>query len=160
MRTFMFTNPSHRTLVFALCLSACASKPPSSTAVAEPAASPPPDTNEAVNAATVAAESWLTLVDHAQYDESWRSSAQVFRGAVSTEAWSQAVGGVRGSLGQLISRQVASADFKSRLPGAPDGKYVVIQFNTVFQNKAAAVETVTPMQESDGAWRVSGYFVK
>ena len=29
------------------------------------------------------------------------------------------------------------------LPGAPDGEYVVIQFETAFQNKARAVETVT-----------------
>jgi hypothetical protein len=37
---------------------------------------------------------------------------------------------------------------------------VVIQFNTRFENKAAAIETVTPMHEKDGSWRVSGYFIK
>jgi hypothetical protein len=30
----------------------------------------------------------------------------------------------------------------------------------VFENKAAAVETVTPMADPDGAWRVSGYFIR
>jgi hypothetical protein len=42
----------------------------------------------------------------------------------------------------------------------PDGKYVVIQYDSVFEQKASAVETVTPMLDSDGAWRVSGYFVQ
>lgn len=46
------------------------------------------------------------------------------------------------------------------LPGAPDGKYVVIQYDTSFENKKAAVETVTPMLDKDGKWRVSGYYIK
>ena len=37
--------------------------------------------------------------------------------------------------------------------------HVIIQFDTTFEKKAA-VETVTPMLESDGAWRVCGYYVK
>jgi hypothetical protein len=46
------------------------------------------------------------------------------------------------------------------LPGAPDGEYVVIQFETSFENKKSAIETVTPMIEINGGWRVSGYFIK
>jgi hypothetical protein len=36
----------------------------------------------------------------------------------------------------------------------------VIQFATSFENKKTAVETVTPMRDGDGAWRVSGYFIR
>ncbi len=43
---------------------------------------------------------------------------------------------------------------------APDGQYVVIQFETSFENKKKAVETITPMMAPDGTWRVSGYFIK
>jgi hypothetical protein len=46
------------------------------------------------------------------------------------------------------------------LPGAPEGRYVVIQYETVFENKASAVETITPMLDPDGAWRVSGYLIR
>jgi len=46
------------------------------------------------------------------------------------------------------------------LPGAPDGQYVLIQFNASFEQKAHAVETVTPMLERDGTWKVSGYFIR
>jgi hypothetical protein len=42
----------------------------------------------------------------------------------------------------------------------PDGEYVVFQFNTSFEQKAAAVETVTAMREKDGTWHVAGYFIK
>ena len=41
-----------------------------------------------------------------------------------------------------------------------DEEYVVIQFNTVFENKAKAVETITPMKDPDGKWEVSGYYIK
>ena len=48
----------------------------------------------------------------------------------------------------------------TELPGAPDGEYVVFQFDTQFERKRAAVETVTPMCDPDGSWRVSGYFIR
>jgi hypothetical protein len=44
------------------------------------------------------------------------------------------------------------------LPGAPDGEYVVIQYETQFEHHTPA-ETVTPMLDKDGAWKVSGYFI-
>jgi len=37
---------------------------------------------------------------------------------------------------------------------------VVIQFDSSFEHKQTAVETVTPMLDTDGKWRVSGYFIK
>ncbi len=46
------------------------------------------------------------------------------------------------------------------LPGAPDGQYVVIQYESSFEHKKSAIETVTPSQGADGHWRVSGYFIK
>lgn len=53
-----------------------------------------------------------------------------------------------------------SQRYRTTLPGAPDGEYVVIQFKASFENKKAAVETVTPLLDKDGQWRVSGYFMK
>jgi hypothetical protein len=129
-----------------------------------PASSTPagadPAANEAVSAATSAAESWLQLVDQQQYEQSYTAAAAAFRGAVTADMWSKAVGGVRGSLGKLVSRKLASANYATSLPNAPPGKYVVIQYDASYENKASALETVTPMQDPDGAWRVSGYYVK
>ena len=107
-----------------------------------------------------AAESWLKLVDAGKYEESWTAAARLFKGAVTKEQWQQAASGVRKPLGKVISRKVKSRQMADKLPGAPDGKYVVIQYDTIFAAKAAAVETVTPMLDADGAWRVSGYFIK
>ena len=50
--------------------------------------------------------------------------------------------------------------FRGNFQTPSDGKYVVIQYDTVFEHKASAVETVTPMPDPDGVWRVSGYFIR
>jgi hypothetical protein len=112
------------------------------------------------DAAQTAAESWLKLVDTGNYEASWDQAAKIFKGAVTKEQWKQAAAGVRTPLGKLISRKVKSRQYTEKLPGAPDGKYVVIQFDTAFEKKAAAVETVTPTVDPDGVWRVSGYFIR
>ena len=62
-------------------------------------------------------------------------------------------------------RPITAKDFDSwrTLNGqtlSPDGHYVVIQYATTFEHKKSAVETITPMQEADGSWKVSGYFIK
>ena len=107
-----------------------------------------------------AAEKWLTLVDKGEYGKSWATAAGYFKGAVAENQWEQAVTAVRGPLGKVISRKVKSKQYATSLPGAPDGEYVVIQFETSFEKKKSAVETLTPMKEKDGSWRVSGYFIK
>jgi hypothetical protein len=60
----------------------------------------------------------------------------------------------------MLSRKRKNATYSKTLPGAPDGEYVVIQYESSFERKQSAVETVTPMLDKDGKWRVSGYFIK
>ena len=115
---------------------------------------------EKEKAAVLAAEKWLAIIDKGQYDESWKQAAGFFKNAVKQDQWVQSLQAVRKPLGKLISRQVKSRKYTTSLPGAPDGEYVVIEFETSFKNKTSAVETVTPMMERDGSWRVSGYYIK
>src|SRR5215472_12844694 len=89
--------------------------------------------------AQASAESWLKLVDEGQYDASWDQAAKYFKGAVSKDAWKQAAVGVRVPLGKLVSRKIKSRQYTEKAPGAPDGKYVIIQYDTVFERKASAV---------------------
>jgi len=111
-------------------------------------------------AALSAAEQWLTMVDSGKYAESWKKAAEFFRNAVQPQQWEQSMQTAREPLGNLISRKVKTKAYKSSLPGAPDGEYVVIQFESSFEKKKVAVETVTPMMGKDGIWRVSGYYIK
>jgi len=107
-----------------------------------------------------ASNAWLEIVDAERYGDSWQQACAYFRGLVPKERWEQQIASVRAPLGPVLSREVTSAEYATKLPGAPDGEYVVIQYQTKFQNKADAIETVTPMRDPDGAFRVSGYYIR
>jgi hypothetical protein len=106
------------------------------------------------------AESWLALVDSGKYAESWQEAAPVFKAAVTKEQRQGLLRGSRDPLGKMLSRKLKSATYTTTLPGAPDGEYVVIQYESGFEHKQSAVETVTPMLDKDGKWKVSGYYIK
>ncbi|MGI9076736.1 MAG: DUF4019 domain-containing protein [Gemmatimonadaceae bacterium] len=138
---------------------ACARRPP---APSEPAPSPavavaPAPTSE--DLARAAAEPWLLLLDNGHYGESWDKAATAFRAAITRDDWQSAVIAAIEPLGGLKSRTLGSSQYTERLPGAPPGKYVVMQYNAVFSERAA-VETVVLVMDTDGKWKVSGYFVR
>lgn len=111
-------------------------------------------------AALQAADSFLALVDNGRYAESWEAAASLFRNAVSKSQWTAQLQAIRPALGANTGRSVKSSQYATTLPGAPDGQYVVIQYQSSFSNKRTAIETVTPMLDTDGKWRVSGYYIK
>ncbi len=111
-------------------------------------------------AALAAADAWLKLVDAGSFGSSWDEAAPFFKDAIGRADWEKALKAARSPLGKLVSRKVAARTYTESVPGAPDGKYVVVQYETSFEKKRRAIETVTPMLAPDGRWRVSGYFVK
>jgi len=111
-------------------------------------------------AAAASAERWLQMVDSEKYAESWKEAANLFKNAIKQEQWEQSLQAARKPLGKLVTRKVKTKTYKTSLPGAPDGEYVVIEFETSFEHKKSAIETVTPMMDKDGKWRVSGYYIK
>jgi hypothetical protein len=121
----------------------------------------PTQANEVAEKAAIAASgAWLSLVDEGNYAESWNQAAGLFKNAVTKEQWQSTVKAVRTPLGKVVVRKLKSKKYTETMPGAPDGEYVVIQYETTFENKKSAVETVTPMLDKDGKWRVSGYYIK
>lgn len=123
-------------------------------ALATPAQQAPEDAGKA------AASLWLSLLDAGKYADSWKEAASSFRNAVTKEQWEKAMHASREPLGKMISRKLKSATYTRTMPGAPDGEYVVVQYDTSFEHKQTAIETVTPLLDTDGNWRVSGYFIK
>jgi hypothetical protein len=111
-------------------------------------------------AAVAAAESWLALVDNDQYAESWDAAAGYLQRAVGKDDFVKALAAARTPLGKVLSRKLKSKEYRTSLPGAPDGQYVVLQFETSLANKKSAVETVTPMLDKNNTWRISGYFIR
>lgn len=110
--------------------------------------------------AVSAAKAWLALIDSGDYEKSWNTAAEYFQHAVAQQQWQQSLTAARKPLGKVVSRQLKSKQYTTSLPDAPDGQYVVIQYETSFENKHSAVETITPTLNADGKWRVAGYYIK
>jgi Protein of unknown function (DUF4019) len=107
-----------------------------------------------------AARDWLALADVADVGGTWAAAASLFRHAVPEDEWARSLEAVRAPLGAVVARTLRTGRPAAELPGAPDGEYVVLEFDTRFERKRAAVETVTPMRDADGRWRVSGYYIR
>ena len=111
-------------------------------------------------AARIVAEAWLDLIDTQKYGESWDEAAAFFQSKIPKDKWTEMIGSGREPFGAVKSREFVGAKYVTEAPGAPDGEYVIIQYKASFENEKNAVETITPMRDADGQWRVSGYFIR
>ena len=84
----------------------------------------------------------------------------MFRKAIAKPAWEAAVRQARAPLAALGARKLLGASFQTRLPNAPPGEYVVLQYQRAAKGGKRVVESVTPSRDTDGKWRVSGYYVR
>ncbi|HEV2750641.1 MAG TPA: DUF4019 domain-containing protein [Gemmatimonadales bacterium] len=120
----------------------------------------PVDTAAAIHAADSAAHAWLALVDKGQIAESWDEAALSFQIAVTKPKWEQAVKKARGSFEPFGARRQIMARYRTDLPNAPPGQYVVFQYETTVAGDRQVVETVVPMLDRKRGWRISGYFIR
>ncbi|MDB6139505.1 MAG: hypothetical protein JWO94_2577 [Verrucomicrobiaceae bacterium] len=111
-------------------------------------------------AAQAAAEQWLVNVDEERYADAWAATGGNFHRLVKQQAEVDSLNKYRRPLGAARSRRLDNARYTESVPGAPPGKYVIVQFDTEFEKRGPGVETVVQMRENDGQWRVCGYFIK
>ncbi len=107
-----------------------------------------------------AASDWLRLVDSGNYAQSWDDTGSVLKANIAREQWQELLQRNRGPLGSVVFRKLTSAEYTTQLPGAPEGQYVVLQYESSFEHKNSAIETVTPVLDKDGRWRVCVYVVR
>ncbi len=105
------------------------------------------------------AQTWLNLVDLGQYAAAWEASAGANKDAITKDSMVEKYSGFRAPMGRVVSRKLKSARYTTSLPGAPPGEYVMIEFNTTFDNSGGYLERITPMLDADGQWKVSGYYL-
>ena len=124
------------------------------------AAAPASAQDDKIADAEEAALAWLAIVDEGDYGGSWDEAARFFKGRVPRSRWQDAARAARGPQGALDSRGVRSSQYETELPGAPEGKYVVVQYDSSFANNRSAIETISLVLDGDRGWRVTGYFIR
>lgn len=130
--------------------------------VAEAAPAPAPQSPHADDErkARERADAWLSLVDQGQYAASWEAAAKLFQSSTGKDQWASALEGARTPLGHSSQRSLRAAEYKTQLAGAPAGEYVVVHYDSAFENKPTVREIVTLRKQTDDSWRVAGYFIQ
>jgi hypothetical protein len=113
--------------------------------------------NSAEKEASAVAQASLSVIDAGDYAKSWNTGAAYLQRAAAEKQWEASMDGMRKPLGRVLSREIKSAKTSTTAVG---DRCVVVEFDTAFENKSAAVETVTLLPEKDGQWRVAGYFIQ
>lgn len=112
-------------------------------------------------AAVAAARDWLALVDRNDIAASYAATGAKFRKTVSDKQWAALHAKERQPRGTMNARALFQTAFGGKLPQTyGPGEYISLAFRTSFSNQPDARETVTLERESDGAWRVIGYFIR
>ena len=83
----------------------------------------------------------------------------MFQAQISPEKWREAASAARASLGDVTSRKLMVATYRSELPDVPKGDYLIFKYQTQFTQRSNVIETITPVLV-EGRWRISGYFVQ
>jgi uncharacterized protein DUF4019 len=107
-----------------------------------------------------AARKWLALLDAGKFGVAWDASSAHLKSVVTRQKWVTEITKARKPLGKLRTRKPEKFARAHSLPGAPDGDYSIVEFESVYANGKQATEQVIWMFEADSVWRVSGYFIR
>lgn len=106
------------------------------------------------------ARSWLELVDHGNYQESWENLSPLLKAKTSAAEWIKLITALRASRGAMSARYIATAGAAKTFSGFPEGEYIQLQFYTTFTKKGLALETITLIKAPPETWQVLEYSIK
>lgn len=108
-------------------------------------------------AAQEAADSWLELFDAGDAEASWEEAAVLFQAEITEEQWVEQVEEIQASLGAVMDRQPLEAGFTEEIPDAPEGEYVVVRYQTEYEQSMTTETMVMALDEDE--WRMAGYYI-
>ncbi len=110
--------------------------------------------------AVEAAEDFVSQIDFGRFGESWDEGDYLLQFRTPREEWVRTLAVDRELFGWLIERRLKLTASRGSLPGLPDGTYLIVVFDAVFENKKAAIETVIMVADEWGRWHPAGYALR
>lgn len=102
---------------------------------------------------------WLALVDAGDWDASFAEAGRTFRDPNTATTWREASEAARVPLGAVLDRKTLTVSLiESAGEERESLEQAVVRFETRFENREKAIETVT-LEEEHGKWRVVGYLI-
>jgi len=105
------------------------------------------------------AKDYVEGLDKGDYAQSWPKGDQLFQHTITQKEWEKALTDNRKKLGSVKSRTVKDQKPAWDPHGLPKGAYMVVEYNTAFENAPDSGELLTLRRGSDGTWRVLTYQV-
>lgn len=101
------------------------------------------------------AKAWLVLLDHSDYQSSWKQADASLQARLPLDQWRTTVETMRRPRGALIMREVTAYNFKTV---TPDTTAATVQFRSQFE-RSLSKEVVTLLLQ-DERWRPSEYSLR
>lgn len=105
------------------------------------------------------AKDYVEGLDKGDYAQSWTKGDQLFQHTITQKEWDMALNDNRKKLGRVKSRTLKDQKPAWDPHGLPKGPYMVVEYNTSFENAPDSGELLTMRKGSDGKWRVLTYQV-
>lgn len=114
------------------------------------------------DAAIQATNSVTQLIDQNKSADVWDGAAVGAKAAIPRDTFVARINETRAALGPLKSRTWTTVKRQTIPAGgsAPAGRYMSVEYDTVFGANQSAQELVTFRLEEDGTWRFMGYFLQ
>ena len=106
------------------------------------------------------ANNYLELLDQNHYEEAWSTMSDLFQALKNQAIWQSRQQVIRAAYGSLISRKFLRINYRQRYASSPDGSYVIIQYKSIFQNKADTNETVVLDCRNSSSCSVRDYILR
>ena len=113
-----------------------------------------------VDAARVAAEEFLQMVDAGQFENSWQVSANYLQQKVKLPEWTEKLTRIKADYGPLQARELNKAAIAAPVDELPNREILLLTYQTDFEKQAERKELVTMLLDPQGGWQVVGYFIK
>ena len=114
------------------------------------------DDRETIEAST----KWLALLDAGKTGAAWDASSPYLKSVVTRQKWIEGITAARKPFGKFVKRTPTKFARSHSMPGAPEGDYSIIEFDTEFADGKRASEQVIWMLGEREVWSVSGYFIR
>jgi hypothetical protein len=103
---------------------------------------------------------WLALIDGGNAGAAWDLASKQLKSAVTRDKFIESMRDTRRPLGRLETRTAERFARSHKMPNAPEGDYVIIEYTARFaQGKKLQEQLVWSIEEGD-IWRVAGYYYR
>ena len=117
-------------------------------------------TDQYIKDANKVALSWLSDVNHSQYENAYNLCSKEHKAKYPQEIWIVLINELMLECGNLESRRVTQRNFQSQIEGMEDGFYVFIEYNSNYKNTQKHIEYLTLKQNDKAKWEIFDYNYK